>query len=182
MRWKHKVRGSLYKEVGKATIQCAAPIQEGQEVVVYQDAQGRLYARPMGEFLDGRFDAVPWPKTDDVLTMDQVFDCIWFERQRQDAKWGTNKPQSLPGFIAVVQHEAREAMTGWVKNSFVHGRDAPLNELVQVAATAVAALQRYGVDGSATSTNDIPHIAASKEMAATAAKRRREVEVEGDDG
>lgn len=87
------------------------------------------------------------------LTTHQVFDTILNELDKQDKKWGSNKPQSLPGFMLIIQKELDEATLGWVKN--IDGDHAPLNELVQVAAVAVACLRRYGVDGSAVATDDI---------------------------
>lgn len=87
------------------------------------------------------------------LTMDQVFEAIRQERANQDLKWGVNKPQSLPGYFLVAKKELEEAEDGWLKN--LPGKSAPLNELVQVAAVVVAALERYGTTGNTISTNDI---------------------------
>lgn len=84
----------------------------------------------------------------------KVYEALDGERQYQDAKWGEGKPQSLPGFLLVMQAELDEAIEGWQKNKT--GRHAPLNEVVQLAATAVACLERYGTTGSALSTDDIP--------------------------
>lgn len=87
-----------------------------------------------------------------LLTINEVFDQIRIERQYQDEKWGSSKQQSLPGFFAILRAELAEAEHGWLKN--LEGRHAPLNELVQLAATAVACLEKYGVDGSTLSTDD----------------------------
>lgn len=92
---------------------------------------------------------------DAVLFRREVYAAIDKERNHQDAKWGPNKPQSLPGFLIVLEKELQEAKEAWVKN--VEGDHAPLNEIVQIAATAVACLEKYGVKGSATATNDIPN-------------------------
>ena len=89
-----------------------------------------------------------------LLTPTEVFEAIEAERARQDAKWGPNKPQSLPGFLMVMEAELAEAQQGWLKN--VEGRHAPLNEVVQLAAVCFACLERYGVTGTAVATNDIP--------------------------
>ncbi|MDF2435461.1 MAG: hypothetical protein JWP44_5092 [Mucilaginibacter sp.] len=86
--------------------------------------------------------------------MQQVFEAIAAERQHQDEKWGKDKPQSLPGYLMVVESELDEAKLGWIKN--LPGKSAPLNELVQVAAVCVSALERYGVTGNTYSTDDIP--------------------------
>lgn len=89
-----------------------------------------------------------------VLTMNQVFEAIRVERQKQDEKWGKDKPQSLAGYMLVIRKELEEAEDGWLKD--LPGKSAPLNELVQVAAVAVAALERYGNTGNVTCTDDIP--------------------------
>ena len=92
---------------------------------------------------------------DAVLSRSEVYSAINKERDHQDNKWGINKPQSLPGFLVVLEKELQEAKDAWVKN--VEGEHAALNEIVQIAATAVACLEKYGVTGSAIATNDIPN-------------------------
>ena|SRR5688572_17166461 len=83
-----------------------------------------------------------------------VFKAIDLERKKQEDKWGKDRHQSLPGFIMVLEAELAEAKHGWIKN--LPGKSAPLNELVQVAAVAVACLEKYGVSGNAIPTDDIP--------------------------
>lgn len=80
--------------------------------------------------------------------------CNKKEREKQDQQWGEQKPQSLPGFLVILRSELHEAEQGWVKN--VQGRHAPLNEILQIAAVAVACLEKYGVEGTAIATNDVP--------------------------
>jgi hypothetical protein len=84
----------------------------------------------------------------------KVFEAIAQERQKQEDKWGANKPQSLPGYLMILESELEEAKRGWIKN--LPGKSAPLNEIVQLAAVAVACLERYGLTGSAVATDDIP--------------------------
>lgn len=94
------------------------------------------------------------------MERDVVYQYIDFEREHQDKKYGVDKPQSLPGFLLVLQREVQEAIDGWM-NGVYEGRDAPLHEVVQVAATAVACLEKYGTRGTALATNDIsqdPHL------------------------
>ena len=83
-----------------------------------------------------------------------IFNAINIERANQDIKWGPDKPQSLPGYILCLESELEEIKRGWVKN--LPGKSAPLNEMVQLAALAVACLERYGTTGNTISTNDIP--------------------------
>lgn len=73
------------------------------------------------------------------------------EHQRQ--KWGADKPQSLAGFLLILESELNEAKQGWLKN--LDGRNAPLPEVAQIAAVALACLARYGTEGSAVATDDI---------------------------
>lgn len=88
-----------------------------------------------------------------VTTRDDAFLAISKERIYQERKWGVDRPQSLAGFILIMRKELDEAETAWAKN--VRGeRQSVLEEIVQVAATAVACLERYGVEGNTTSCND----------------------------
>lgn len=89
----------------------------------------------------------------ETLTKQEVFEAILAERQHQKEKWG-DQPQSLPGFLLIIRKELEEAEMGWMKN--LNGKNAVMNELVQVAATAFAALERYGTTGCPASTDDIP--------------------------
>lgn len=89
-----------------------------------------------------------------VLSREEVYLQIDKEREYQDAKWGADKAQSLAGFLLILQNEVQEAIDGWMKNS--QGRDAPLQEVLQVAAVAVACLERYGHIGITINNNDWP--------------------------
>lgn len=55
--WQHIKRGSLYVEVGTATVQLSTdqPITEGDKLVIYRGEAGALWARRESEFHDGRF-------------------------------------------------------------------------------------------------------------------------------
>lgn len=83
-----------------------------------------------------------------TLTQHQAITFVIAEREHQDRKWGSleERSQSLPGFIAVVEAETAEAKAGWIKN--VQGNHSALSELVQVAATAIAAIEKYGAEGN----------------------------------
>jgi hypothetical protein len=74
-----------------------------------------------------------------ALARYEVYEAIDKERSYQDQKWGADKPQSLPGFLLVIESELNEAKLGWMKNQ-LH-RHSPLAEIVQIAATCVACLE-----------------------------------------
>lgn len=84
----------------------------------------------------------------------EVFDAIRKEMDYQDAKFGVDKQQSLPGYLVIMENELIEAKHGWTKN--LSDRHSALHEIVQLAATAIRCLEQYGVTGSAIATNDIP--------------------------
>lgn len=83
----------------------------------------------------------------------EVYIAIDQERDYQDRKWGIDKPQGLCGFFVALRHELNEAELAWVKGG--EGRDSALHELRQVAALAVAALEKYGTEGCPRPTDDI---------------------------
>lgn len=83
----------------------------------------------------------------------RVYAAIENELAYQDNKWGSGKPQSLAGYLLILQAEINEAIDGWMKNA--DGRDAPLAEVVQVAAVAIRCLEDYGTRGSARPTRDV---------------------------
>lgn len=83
----------------------------------------------------------------------KVMAAIGNELSYQEAKWGAGKPQSLAGYLLILQREINEAIDGWIKNA--EGRDAPLAEVVQVAAVAIRCLEDYGTRGSARPTRDV---------------------------
>ena len=55
--WRHVKRGSLYLILGTAVRQDSGnPAREGEVLVVYRsESDGRLWTRPLAEFVDGRF-------------------------------------------------------------------------------------------------------------------------------
>lgn len=88
-----------------------------------------------------------------MTTREDVYLAISKERIYQDRKWGVDKPQSVPGFILIMRKELDEVERAWAKN--VRGdRQTVLEEVIQVAATAVACCERYGVEGNTISSND----------------------------
>ena len=82
------------------------------------------------------------------MTFEEVVESLKQERERQDKKWGSleEKQQSLAGYMMVIKKELEEAEEGWMKN--IEGKHSSLSEIRQVAATAIACLQQYGVEGN----------------------------------
>jgi len=56
----HRKRKSKYLLIGGGSVQVSSgvPLEEGDEVAVYQDRQGRLWVRRYTEFEDGRFGEI----------------------------------------------------------------------------------------------------------------------------
>ena len=59
-RMRHKKRGSTYRVAfEEAEVQASEPIVEGARITVYVcDEGGKAWARPVGEFNDGRFEPI----------------------------------------------------------------------------------------------------------------------------
>lgn len=54
--WRHVKRGTTYLALHLAEVQAAAPIKEGERLIIYGSTDdGRVWARPTAEFHDGRF-------------------------------------------------------------------------------------------------------------------------------
>jgi hypothetical protein len=88
------------------------------------------------------------------MTFNEVVEAIANERRFQSNRWGSNKEQSLAGYLLIMRKELDEAIDGWMKNDGAP-RQSCLEEIVQVVATGVACLETYGIKGCARSTNDI---------------------------
>lgn len=58
MTHRHVKRGTLYRLIGKGRAQTDTPLEDYAEVAIYRGAEGDLWARPVTEFEDGRFEAV----------------------------------------------------------------------------------------------------------------------------
>lgn len=59
--FRHNKRGTTYTEVGTAWLQSEEPIREGVPLMIYKGDDGKLWARPFNEFMDGRFTEIPTP-------------------------------------------------------------------------------------------------------------------------
>jgi len=86
------------------------------------------------------------------LPRHQVYQAIDLERLRQDKKFGQDKQQSVAGFLLALESELQEAKEGWIKGKI--DKHAPLNEILQIAAVAIACLEKYGVSGNVVTADD----------------------------
>ena len=88
------------------------------------------------------------PEIKTTTAREQIFELINKERQRQDTKYGSldSKKQSLAGYMLILKKELTEAEDGWMKNKqFGH---SALEEILQVAAVAIACLEQHGTIGN----------------------------------
>ncbi len=75
-----------------------------------------------------------------ILTREEVYRLIDGEREFQIAKWGHVK-QGVAHYVLVLICELQEAIEAWAKTG---DETAVLDEIRQVAAVAVACLERHG--------------------------------------
>jgi hypothetical protein len=57
--YRHRRRGTLYTVIGRANLQTDHPLEDDEALVIYRDKDGKLWARPVREFRDGRFEPAP---------------------------------------------------------------------------------------------------------------------------
>jgi hypothetical protein len=57
--YRHRKRGGFYTIIGRANLQTERPIADDEALVVYRGKDGTLWARPVREFRDGRFEPAP---------------------------------------------------------------------------------------------------------------------------
>lgn len=84
--------------------------------------------------------------------MEEILSRLQFERTKQHGKWGEHRPQSLAGYIILIEKELAEAKEGYAKD--VRGAHSAINELWQVAYLAIDCLERYGSQDYVETTND----------------------------
>lgn len=83
-----------------------------------------------------------------ILHFAAVVDAIEIERHFQDCKWGPieTNPHTLAGWLLLMRKELDEAELALIKGGV--GRDAVMQEILQVVALGAAAIEQHGVDGN----------------------------------
>lgn len=102
--------------------------------------------------LSNQYYQLPKDCYDSTLSFDQAVDVVRTKRQKQDQKFGVDKPQSLAGFMLILQHKINEATHNWYQGN-IETND-PLSSIVDIAAVAIACIEKYGDKGNTISTND----------------------------
>lgn len=81
----------------------------------------------------------------------EIFEKIRLERERQDRKWNTPQPNTLPEWMSILGEEYGEVCTEVNRCHFGRQvREGLETELIQVAAVCVAMLENmsYSVEAS----------------------------------
>lgn len=83
-----------------------------------------------------------------TLPFAAVVDAVEIERRFQDGKWGPieTNPHTLAGWLLLMRKELDEAEMALIKGGT--GRDAVMQEILQVVALGAAAIEQHGVDGN----------------------------------
>lgn len=83
-----------------------------------------------------------------TLPFAAVVNAIEIERHFQDGKWGPieTNPHTLAGWLLVMRKELDEAEMALIKGGV--GRDAVMQEILQVIAVGCAAIEQHGLDGN----------------------------------
>ena len=63
------------------------------------------------------------------------------ERNYQDRKWG-NRPHTVGEWLLIMESELAEAKRGWTEEG---GDRRALEEILQIAAVAMACMEQYGI-------------------------------------
>lgn len=76
------------------------------------------------------------------MIQEEIFEQIRLERERQDRKWGTPQPNTLPEWAAILGEEYGEACQEILRVHFGGVDHSNLEtEVIQVAAVCVALLE-----------------------------------------
>jgi hypothetical protein len=80
-----------------------------------------------------------------MTSREKVYHAIDQERLHQDRKWGTveQRPHTVAEWILIAEAELAEAKHAWAKEC---SDPKALEELLQVAAVIVAALEQYQME------------------------------------
>jgi hypothetical protein len=74
-----------------------------------------------------------------------IWTAINAERAYQDIKYGS-EPHTIGGWLLLIEDELKEAKHALIKGGV--GRDSVRQEIIQVAALCLAALEQHGIHDS----------------------------------
>lgn len=97
--WLHRKRGSKYIVLGYGFFQTIDEDYDGLRIVLYEGLDGKLWARPMTEFLDGRFQCIDGSSdihTSEVATHPELVDNSVLVNVGESAA-SAHAPESEPG-------------------------------------------------------------------------------------
>ncbi len=90
-RFRHKKRGTVYSLIGEAELQASSDLLcDGSEMVIYRGEDGKVWARQIDEFHDGRFEEIeglshPHEASGEVVQEDYTAGIeLWFFRELSD--------------------------------------------------------------------------------------------------
>jgi hypothetical protein len=77
-----------------------------------------------------------------TASLEQLMAAIQFEEKKREEKWGSveEKQHSMAEWLLIIEEELREAKEAWANHK---GDGRALEEIMQVATTAVACLRQH---------------------------------------
>lgn len=143
-RVRHLKRNTTYRVIGTARMQAAAPVAEDVDVIIYRsESDGRMWARPAGEFTDGRFKAIATRRT----TKDDVKRRMVNLIDRLTSESGTRVEDLAEAVLSAIRHGDR------LPGGLVAAPEKATKRMIAEGESAAS----YGI-GKPSSEDDIPMV------------------------